>query len=94
MVIGELKMVETESLTRKEMNEDARTTIRSELSRAFLEHKRVRIGVLVAGSGKYTIEGFIDVLGPFSCVVECDGEDGKYKEIFSVRDVRIVMVFE
>ena len=86
--------MESEMLTRKEMNEDARTTIRSELSRAFLEHKRVRIGVSVAGSGKYTIDGFIDVLGPFSCVVECDGEDGKYKEIFSVRDVRIVMVFE
>ena len=86
--------MESEMLDGKEMNEDARTTIRSELIRAFLEHKRVRIGVSVAGSGKYTIEGFIDVLGPFSCVVECDGEDGKYKEVFSVRDVRIVMVFE
>ena len=86
--------MESEMLDRKEMIEDARTSIRSELERAFLNHKRVIVGLKIAMTGRYSIDGFIDVLGPFSCVVECDGEDGKYHEVFSVRDVRIVMVFE
>ena len=88
------EIMESEMLDRKGMNEDARASIRSEMERAFLSHKRVILRLKVSFSGRYTINGFIKVLGPVSVVVECDGEDGPYTETFNVNDVKVVSVFE
>ena len=88
------EIMESEMLDRKGMNEDARASIRSEMERAFSSHKRVILGLKVSFSGRYTINGFIRVLGPVSVVVECDGEDGPYTETFNVNDVKVVSVFE
>ena len=86
--------MESEMLGRKEMIEDARASIRSEMERAFLGHKRVILGLKISFAGRYAINGFIKVLGPVSVVVECDGEDGPYTETFNVNDVKVVSVFE
>ena len=88
------EIMESEMLDRKGMNEDARASIRSEMERAFSSHKRVILGLKGSFSGRYTINGFIKVLGPVSVVVECDGEDGPYTETFNVNDVKVVSVFE
>ena len=88
------EIMESEMLDRKGMNEDARASIRSEMERAFSSHKRVILGLKVSFSGRYTINGFIRVLGPVSVVVECDSEDGPYTETFNVNDVKVVSVFE
>ena len=86
--------MESEMLGRKEMIEDARASIRSEMERAFSSHKKVILGLKISFAGRYAINGFIKVLGPVSVVVECDGEDGTYTETFNVNDVKVVSVFE
>ena len=77
-----------------EMIEDARMSIRSELDRAFKGHKRVRIGLKIAMTGRYIIDGYIRFLGPVSVIVDCADDDGNYVETFAVRDVRAVSIFE
>ena len=79
---------------KKEMIEDARMSIRSELDRAFKGHKRVRIGLKIAMTGRYAIDGYIRFLGPVSVIIDCADDDGNYAETFAVRDVRVVSVFE
>ena len=79
---------------KKEMIEDARMSIKSELDRAFKGHKRVIIGLKISFAGRYAIDGYIRFLGPVSVIVDCADDDGNYAETFAVRDVRIVSVFE
>ena len=79
---------------KREMIEDARASIRSELDRAFKGHKRVRIGLKISFAGRYAIDGYIRFLGPVSVIVDCADDDGNYAETFAVRDVRVVSVFE
>ena len=86
--------MESEMLDRKEMIEEAKASIRSEMERAFSSHKRVILGLKISFAGRYAINGFIKVLGPVSVVVECDSEDGPYIETFNVNDVKVVSVFE
>ena len=76
------------------MIEDARMSIRSELERAFKGHKRVRIGLKIAMTGRYAIDGYIRFLGPVSVIVDCVDDDGDYVETFAITDVRTVSVFE